>query len=218
MALEPRQQTGVLFLLTCLVALAHRMGPAILRLPEEVYPLPKIGLLSDSHGRAATTRRAVQVLMDAGASSLLHMGDIGSMEVIDELVLPPDASGKAIDVRLVFGNVDWDRASMSRYAQHLGITVADPVGRLTLPAVIGRAAGQASPRELIFLHGDDSEAMVKAMASHPAYLCHGHSHQARNERIGATRIINPGALFRAQSYSVAILDTDADEVKFFPVE
>ncbi len=198
--------------------LLNHPAPLFWLLHEDMIPLPKIGLLSDSHGRAATTRRAVRALMEAGASSLLHMGDIGSMEVIDELVLPPDANGKGIDVRLVFGNVDWDRASMARHAEHLGIIVCDPVGRLTLPAAADGVAGQPSPRELIFLHGDDSEAMIKALASHPAYLCHGHSHQARNERIGATRIINPGALFRAQNYTVAILDTDADEVTFFPVE
>lgn len=179
--------------------------------------MPKIGLISDSHGRAVTTRRAVQVLIDAGATSLLHMGDLGTLEVIDELVLPPDENGQPIDVRLVFGNVDWDRAAMARYAEHLGLTVADPVGRLTLPAVDGDSE-QASPRELIFLHGDDSEALAKALASEPAYLCHGHSHQARNERVGSTRVINPGALFRAQNYTVAILDTDKDEVNFFPVE
>jgi len=176
--------------------------------------LPKIGLLSDSHGRALTTRRAVQILLEAGAQVLLHMGDIGSMEVIDQLVVPADESGKAIDVHLVFGNVDWDRQPMGRYAQHLGITVSDPVGTLDLPA----ENASESPRQLIFLHGDDTQAMVSALAAKPAYLCHGHSHQARNDREGATRIINPGALFRAQNYTVAILDTDSDEVTFFPVE
>lgn len=175
--------------------------------------MSKIGLLSDSHGRATTTRRAVEILLEAGAQSLVHLGDVGSVEVIDELVVEPVA-GKAIEVRLVFGNVDWDRASMSQYAQHLGLIVADPVGKLTI-AVDG---GSAAAREMIFLHGDDAEAMAAALEAKPAYLCHGHSHRPRDERSGPTRIINPGALFRAQSYTVAILDTDTDELKFFPVE
>lgn len=175
--------------------------------------MSKIGLLSDSHGRAATTRRAVEVLLEAGAQSLLHLGDVGSVEVIDELVVGP-VDGKAVEVRLVFGNVDWDRASMSQYATHLGLIVDDPVGRLTLSA-----EGEVkSGRELIFLHGDDAQAMAAALEAKPAYLCHGHSHRPRDERNGPTRIINPGALFRAQSYTVALLDTETDELKFFPVE
>jgi len=194
--------------------LAQSLHSAILAVPEETNPLPKIGLLSDSHGRAQTTRRAVEILLEAGAQMLLHMGDIGSMEVIDELVVVADGAGKKIEVQLVFGNVDWDRQSMARYAQHLGLTVADPVGRLILPA----SERHPQQRELIFLHGDDVQAMVNSLAAKPAYLCHGHSHQARNEREGATRIINPGALFRAQNYTVAILDTETDEVTFFPVE
>lgn len=178
--------------------------------------MPKIGLISDSHGRATTTRRAVEILLEAGAQMLIHLGDVGSVEVIDELVVEP-VGGKAIEVRLVFGNVDWDRASMAQYAQHLGLLVCDPVGRLPLSAAKVPVDAKAV-RELVFLHGDDAEAMTSALAANPAYLCHGHSHRPRDERSGVTRIINPGALFRAQSYTVALLDTDTDELKFFPVE
>ena len=31
-------------------------------------------------------------------------------------------------------------------------------------------------------------------------------------------VINPGALFRARGYSVALLDTAADQLAFYPVE
>jgi putative phosphoesterase len=174
--------------------------------------LPKIGLLSDSHGRTTTTRRAVEVLIKAGVDCLIHLGDVGSLEVIDELLvpMPGNADNKPIEVRLVFGNVDWDRDSMAQYATGLGLTVADPVGHFPLDA--------AGKRKLIFLHGDDALAMTAALAANPAYLCHGHSHRPRDERSGATRIINPGALFRAQSYTVAVLDTDTDTLKFLPVE
>lgn len=154
----------------------------------------------------------MEVLLAAGAQSLIHLGDVGSLEVIDEMVLPAANGRPAIDVRLVFGNVDWDRASMGQYAGHLGLTVADPVG--AMPVGTG---GDGKAREIIFLHGDDSTAMTAALAAEPAYLCHGHSHHPRDERAGATRIINPGALFRAQAYTVALLDTDADTVTFLPV-
>ena len=157
------------------------------------------------------------MLLEAGAQIIIHLGDVGSIEVIDELLVAPHpaggapkqaAGGDGVQVHLVFGNVDWDRNSMSRYAESLGISVDDPVGKLELD----------DGRELLFLHGDDAAAMASAMESGAAYVCHGHSHRTRDERIGKTRVLNPGALFRAQSYTVALLDTDADTVEFLPVE
>jgi putative phosphoesterase len=189
--------------------LAHPRASAILKAPEVSDTLPKIGLLSDSHGRATTTRRAVEVLLKAGVDCLIHLGDVGSLEVIDELVVAPPGRPKPLEVRLVFGNVDWDRESMAHYAAHLGLVVDDPVGHLKL---------DEGTRELVFLHGDDALAMTAALAGNPAYLCHGHSHRPRDERAGATRIINPGALFRAQSYTVAVLDTARDVLTFLPVD
>jgi len=44
-----------------------------------------IGVLADSHGHAETTAKAVRMLLEHGAEMLLHLGDIGSDEVIDEL-------------------------------------------------------------------------------------------------------------------------------------
>ncbi|RLS46748.1 MAG: metallophosphoesterase, partial [Planctomycetota bacterium] len=49
------------------------------------------------------------------------------------------------------------------------------------------------------------------------YLLHGHTHVCRDERHGATRIINPGALHRASEFTVALLDTDSDELQFLVV-
>ena len=60
----------------------------------------RIGILSDSHGRADNTALAVKSLRDRGAELLLHLGDLGSRDVIDEL-----AGGPA---RIVFGNCDPD--------------------------------------------------------------------------------------------------------------
>ncbi len=167
----------------------------------------KFGLISDSHGRASTTRLAVATLVAQGAECLIHLGDLGAVEVIDELLVVPPGGEKPLPVHIVFGNVDWDSASMARYAVGVGVQVDHPLGRLTL----------ADGRVLAFTHGDDSQLMIEAVTAGAAYLCHGHSHRQRDERRGTTRIINPGALFRAASYSVAILDTATDQVVFHEV-
>jgi hypothetical protein len=83
-----------------------------------------LGILSDSHGRADTTRLAVKLLRDRGAELLLHLGDIGGEQVIDELVGQP--------ARIVFGNCDWNDRELGRYAEILGIINDHPIGRLTI--------------------------------------------------------------------------------------
>lgn len=169
--------------------------------------MTQIGLLSDSHGRAATTRRAVRLLLDRGVDVIVHLGDVGSVEVIDALVEQLDAAGRVDPpVHAVFGNCDWDADALGRYAASLGVSVDHPVGRL-----------QVDGRSVVFQHGHQSAAMEQALAEQVDYLCHGHTHRTRDEKVGPTRVINPGALFRAADYTVAILDTAADRVAFFQV-
>jgi putative phosphoesterase len=169
--------------------------------------LARIGLLSDSHGRAATTQRATRLLIEHGAEVLLHLGDIGTLEVLDAMIEKLDAAGKPDPpVHIVFGNCDWDCDALSAYAVNLGISVDDPVGRL-----------KADGRVVVFQHGHQEAAMEQTLAGGADYLCHGHTHEARDDQLGATRVINPGALFRASQYSVALLDTATGEVQFITV-
>lgn len=168
--------------------------------------MPTIGLLSDSHGRADTTRRAVDLLIQEGAQILAHLGDVGSFQVLDELVAADGSNLRMVETHLVFGNVDLDIAGLDRYARYLGLCVDHPAGRLDL-----------GPVELVFLHGDDLAALSGAVAQGVRYVCHGHSHCAIDRCDGPTRVINPGALFRARRYTVALLDTDRDTVNFYPI-
>jgi putative phosphoesterase len=48
-------------------------------------------------------------------------------------------------------------------------------------------------------------------------LLHGHSHRMRNEMVGRTRVVNPGALHRAPMKTVAIVELPAMDVRFFEV-
>jgi len=83
--------------------------------------LPRIGLLSDSHGRVEITRQAVEILADQGARVLIHLGDIETTAVIDHLVVDAATTKKITDSYLVFGNVDWDLIALGRYAAALNI-------------------------------------------------------------------------------------------------
>ncbi|HMN96549.1 MAG TPA: YfcE family phosphodiesterase [Phycisphaerales bacterium] len=157
-----------------------------------------IGLLSDSHGQVARARRAVEVLSGRGASLLLHVGDIGGEPVLEVLA----GSG----CRVVFGNCD-DEVLLARQAERLGIPVDHPVGKLEL-------AG----RRLVYSHGHLPHLLDAALREGVDYAIHGHTHALRDERIGATRVINPGALHRAPRYTVALLDVALDRLEVIDLE
>ncbi|MEQ9453150.1 MAG: metallophosphoesterase family protein [Phycisphaeraceae bacterium] len=168
--------------------------------------MPRIGLLSDSHGRSTTTRRAVELLVSEGAEVLVHLGDVGTVEVIDALA-EVDDEGSPIEAHLVFGNTDWDTGPLARYAEDLGVKVDHPAGRI-----------KVEDGNLYFCHGHQPEIMATGLREGAKYLCHGHTHRTLDERQGATRVINPGALFRAETYTVALLDSGSDTLRFLTVD
>jgi len=163
--------------------------------------LTTLGLLSDSHGRADTTDAAVQTLIDHGADVLIHLGDVGSTGVIDALAVVHAQTGRAIQAHAVFGNTDYDAASLGRYAEDLGIRVHDPAGAL-----------EVDGRTVVFTHGHLPRVMQRLLAGEPDYLLHGHTHEQADRREGLTRVINPGALFRASRYTAALLEPGRDRL------
>lgn len=146
----------------------------------------RVGLLSDSHGRAERTARAVDALLAAGADTLIHAGDIETDEVLDCLA--------GHNAHLVWGNCDWDRAGLERYARDIGIAVHGDSGEVTVDGV-----------RIAFTHGHLPAAMRSAMSSGAAFLVHGHTHERRDDVVDGVRIINPGALHRARPFTVALL-------------
>lgn len=156
-----------------------------------------VGLLSDSHGRSARTREAIRLLTDRGATMFLHMGDVETEEVVDQLA--------GLDARLVFGNND-DERSLGPYAASLGIIVMHPMGRITVDG-----------RTIAFTHGHLGRCVVEGSDGSADYFIHGHTHRSRDERRGTTRFINPGALHRASPFSVALLDPANDSLEFVVV-
>ena len=157
-----------------------------------------IGILSDSHGRADTTAQAVQALLNHDAQMLIHLGDLGSEEVIDELV--------GHNVRIVFGNCDWDKQSLARYAELVGVRVDDPMGTVEIEG-----------KRIAFTHGHMGRLMRNAIDDGVDYLLYGHTHAVSDESCGRTRLINPGALFRAPRYTVALLEPARDRLTIIEV-
>jgi len=154
----------------------------------------RIGILADSHGRIESTRHAVAAMKTRDVDVIVHLGDIETEAVLDELV--------GHEARIVFGNCDWDVPRLTQYAQTMGITVDHPMGELV-----------DGTKRIRFTHGHLPDLMDQAIADGVEYLLHGHSHETRDERVGGTRVINPGALFRAARYTAGVLDTGSDSLE-----
>ena len=165
----------------------------------------QIGLLSDSHGNVRRTLEAASLLIREGAGILIHLGDVGTAEVLESLAQAREESVKnPVEIHIVFGNVDCELRRLSSCARELGLSVDHPLGRIS-------HAGKV----LLFQHGHVKSDMEVALAREVDYLCHGHTHVRRDDRVGRIRVINPGALQRAAVHTVALLDMRADELRFF---
>ena len=165
----------------------------------------RLGILSDTHGRAEACAIAVRTLIDLGAQALVHCGDVGGEPVLDALAGHP--------CWFVWGNNDLDRRRLRAYAEDLGLACLGDLGRFTFAA-----------RQFVLTHGDDIRQLdaictaaergqtLPGIAAPDDYLLTGHTHAPLDARFGRLRWINPGALHRARPKTVALLDVAADRL------
>lgn len=167
-----------------------------------------LGILSDTHGQTTCAARALALLRRLGASSFVHCGDIGSYGVLDELA--------AVRARFVWGNTDeHDLASLRRYADRIGLS---PPGA---PPLRFEFEGRAI--EVYHGHEPEFESRIReaekgAGTGLPDIIFYGHTHRALDRTIGRVRFVNPGALHRARTYTVATYDPVLNAVEYWRVD
>jgi uncharacterized protein len=155
----------------------------------------KIGIISDSHGQLRAVRRAVSLLTTAGAEGIIHCGDLGGLEVLDELTGRP--------CWFVWGNTDFPHEAWRKHVEALDLTWP------TIPMEITLAG-----KRLAIFHGHEREFTKAIQTASYDYLFHGHTHTRDDYRMGKMRIINPGALQRVRDKTVALLDLSTDDLNF----
>jgi len=158
-----------------------------------------IGILSDSHGRHHLVRRAVELFQAANVDHIIHCGDVGGMDVFNELVGMP--------CTFVWGNTDPRDDGLTAFLDSVGIP---------RPVSIPTRIDLGGKRFAVY-HGHEPGFDQALEVLDVDYLLHGHLHVARDERIGLRRVINPGALHRTRMKTVAILDTATDELTFHEI-
>jgi uncharacterized protein len=157
-----------------------------------------LGILSDTHDQVERTRSAVNMLISEGATALIHCGDLTGPEVVHEFSRAPSY--------FVFGNCDYDREAIRQAIALIGGTCLDCGGLISLGGV-----------RIAVTHGDSSSELKRLAALDPDYLFTGHTHHVSDIQKGPTRWVNPGALHRAQTWTVALLDTACNLLRVLPV-
>lgn len=156
-----------------------------------------LGVVSDTHGQMAYTQRAVESLAEHDLAAVLHCGDIGSWGIVDLFAPWP--------THFVLGNVDDDYGWQQ--AMGAGHTFHGRFGTLDLGGV-----------RIAFLHGDDGRRLHETIHSGQYQLvCHGHTHVARQDQIGTTLVLNPGALYRAFPHTCALVELPSLQVRLLTV-
>jgi putative phosphoesterase len=154
----------------------------------------KIGLISDTHGQRARTAQAIRLLQAADVQAVLHAGDVGDAEILAQLGAAFGLQG--LPVHAVAGNVDgWDDA-ITRFPASEGV-------RMHVTSADLELGGQ----RVFMTHGHHHQLLEQAIAAgRHNYVIHGHTHVRRDEQVGPTRVINPGAVQRSPEPGVAVLD------------
>lgn len=147
-----------------------------------------IGVVSDTHGHMDFARCAARMLQGFELAAVVHCGDIGSADIVGVFGAWP--------THFVFGNVDRPPDALRGAIAAAKQTCHERFGQLEL-----------ADRRIAFLHGDDAERLSATVHSGQYDLvCYGHTHLAEQHRVVNTLVLNPGALYRANPHSLAIVD------------
>src|SRR6516225_10418628 len=100
----------------------------------------QIAILSDTHSRYQTVERVLNQLQARAINQVLHCGDIEDSDTVWLF--------QGFTAHFVFGNCDYDRASLRQAIYGIGETLHEPFGKLELGGA-----------RIAFLHGDDKKLM-----------------------------------------------------------
>jgi len=160
----------------------------------------KIGIISDTHNNIKLTEKALSIFKENNVDIVVHAGDITSRRMLSLF--------KDIKSKFVLGNGDIDVEELNAESEKLGF------GSIEKECLL-----EIDGKSVLIFHGDNVRMFRDAVASgNFDYIIKGHTHFYENYTSNKTRIINPGALYGSDEYSIAILDTLIDRVEMHRVQ
>jgi uncharacterized protein len=157
-----------------------------------------IAVISDTHSRVSSVQAALRIMAERKVELILHCGDICDGDTVR--LFPAHT-------HFVFGNCDYDRADTEQAVADIGATLHGAWGHL-------ESAGQS----LAFTHGDDAALLDDLVHADFDFVFHGHTHIAKEHRVGKTRVINPGALQRVAVRTFVLLELPSGVVESVTVD
>lgn len=156
----------------------------------------RLGLMSDTHDDRARTERAIAIFEERAVEAIGHLGDVTSPAIVEML--------DGWEAWICRGNMDKRWSPVVEAAER-----ADP------PIDCGDAFElELGGARIGLIHGHEATRLESMVAAGGFDLvCHGHTHSFRDERVGGTRVVNPGALHRASTPSVCIYETAGDALE-----
>ena len=139
----------------------------------------KIAIISDSHDNLANIKKTFDFLKKEMVKTVLHCGDISTLLTLKEIL--NQFSGK---IYIVFGNADKDNFEVTKMG----------VNSQSCLKVLGELGEiKINGKNIAFTH---FPKLARELAESKKYdlVFYGHTHKPWEEKIGKTRLINPGNL------------------------
>lgn len=159
-----------------------------------------LGIISDTHENLEAIKKAVAIFKEKNIEFAVHCGDIISPPMLDCF--------NGLRMKFVFGNNDGERNGLIAKCKDSGFD-----------EIKDELKFDYKGKKFYVYHGTKKEKLDNAIKSNKYdYVLTGHTHIKRDEKIGSTRVINPGALFRIYPYTIALLDAEKDKLEFIEVK
>ena len=161
-----------------------------------------IAVLSDTHDNRNAIRKALDLARGRGAAEVLHCGDLTSAAMMPLF--------RGWTLLYAEGNMDRDAGEIRAAVDRLG-SGSSCGAQLHL---------DRDGLRIALMHGNRVDRLSRTIESGKFDIVfHGHTHRRRDERIGRTRVVNPGALGSAatEKFSFCVLDTASAEIEFIEV-
>ena len=159
-----------------------------------------LGIISDTHENEEGIKKAAVIFKEKNVEFAVHCGDIISPPMLEHF--------KGLKMKFVFGNNDGEKNGLIAKCREFGFGEIKEELEFTFKG-----------KKFYAYHGTKREKLENAVKSNKYdYVLTGHTHIKRDEKIGKTRVINPGALFRIYPHTIALLDAENDKLEFIIIK
>ncbi|MDH5718358.1 MAG: YfcE family phosphodiesterase [Spirochaetia bacterium] len=149
--------------------------------------------MSDTHDNEKNTAKALNIFRKRNIKTILHAGDFISLKLLSQF--------EGFKLYLAIGNCDLYGQSSELFFVRNG-----------QPKPRGEHILNIEGKKIFLTHGDSTLSIQRAIECEEYdYIIKGHTHFVENYKKNGTRILNPGAVSRADICSVGILHPYLDK-------